>query len=358
MEDKVIPVGVVIRSMDRPTLTRALDSVSAQRSRPAEIIVVAACGSGHRPLPHVHPDIQSRLVFAPDGSRLSRPKAGNAGLRATKASWIAFLDDDDEYLPDHLETLWPVAQRFFAAQHTLGRLVYSLAQGILPNGDKADVYGRSFSFVKIWENTILHTMNAIFHRSLLDDGVAFDESFDIHEDWDFWLQCSQKTGFTFVEKPTTLWHGEEGESGCGFGSNLDKPRYAQMQRQVQDKWAKIREQTLSRISQLSREASAAHAQGDVASATRLCQIVLRQDPENVNAANLLGMISLHRGDLLSAHQLMTVAITHAPPHFGLMYNMGLIEEARGDAAAARSWLEKALDLNPAHEGLRRKLGLA
>ncbi|HEX4859528.1 MAG TPA: glycosyltransferase family A protein, partial [Usitatibacteraceae bacterium] len=180
------PISIVIRSMDRPALKRALDSVSAQRLKPREIVVVAACGSRHGPLPAVDPAITARLVFPDAGlERLNRPQAGNTGLRATTQDWIGFLDDDDEYLPEHLETLFPAAQQFFQAGGLRGRLAYSLAQGIDRAGNATDLYGRSFSFVHIWDNTLVHTMNALFHRSLLAEGVVFDESLDILEDWDF-----------------------------------------------------------------------------------------------------------------------------------------------------------------------------
>jgi hypothetical protein len=354
-----VTCSIIVRSMDRPTLPRALASIAAQVQKPQEIIVVAACGPAHRPLPVIGADINVKLVLPAVGKqRLPRAEAANAGLGAASGEWIGFLDDDDELLPHHLLRLLPIAQDKFLLQGPQGRLVYALAQGVDEAGRKTDVYGRSFSRVRIWESTIFTIMSALFHRSLVADGCVFDESLEIHEDWDFWLQCSQKTGFTYVEEVTSIWHGAVGDSGCGFGVNANDERYRRIQKQVHDKWAVARESTIAELTGLTREAAAAHARGETATAIRLCQTVLRQDPENVNAANLLGMISLHRGDIASAHQLMTVAINNGPPHFGLMYNMGLIEEARGNPVAARGWFEKGLATNPSHEGLRRKLGLA
>jgi hypothetical protein len=350
------PVSIIVRSMDRPSLSRALNSLAGQQLKPREIVVVAACGRRHRPLPDIDPTIRVSLVFPPDTiAHLPRAAAANAGLRAATSEWLGFLDDDDELLPNHVATLLPVAQQAHAARGRDGRLAYSLAQGVDALGNKTSVYGRSFTWVRFWESTILHTMNGLFHRSLLDDGCLFDESLDIHEDWDFWLQCAQHTAFTYVETVTSLWHGAEGESGCGFGANLNETRYKEVQQQVQQKWAAQRTRILGAMQQAGRDAVAANARGDINGAIGLCQWVLRRDPENVNAANLLGMISLRRGDLTSAHQLMTVAIGNSPPHFGLYYNMGLIEDARGQAGVAQDWYRKALALNPAHAGLQEKL---
>jgi len=350
------PVSIVVRSMDRPTLARALASIEAQSLKPGEIVVVAACGHSHGPIPDVVKSIPVRLILPEPGkARLLRPEAGNAGLRAATSDWIGFLDDDDELMSHHLSVLYPAALASYIKDKERGRLAYSLAQGVNEAGDNTDVYGRSFSFVQIWASTILHTMNGLFHRSLIGDGCTFDESLDIHEDWDFWLQCAQHTGFNYVERITSKWHGAEGESGCGFGGNYDGQKYQDAQRAVQQKWAAVRDRMLLQLTTHTRDAVAANARGDAATATRLCQLVLRQDPENVNAANVLGMISLYRGDVTSAHQLMTVAIANSPPHFGLYYNMGLIEDARDQPTVAREWFQKALALNPDHEGLKRKL---
>ncbi|MGE0208359.1 MAG: hypothetical protein AB7S42_04365 [Lysobacteraceae bacterium] len=42
-------VSILIRSMDRPTLQRAIASAAAQTWPNLEIVVVAACGSRHSP---------------------------------------------------------------------------------------------------------------------------------------------------------------------------------------------------------------------------------------------------------------------------------------------------------------------
>lgn len=350
------PVTLIVRSMGRASLARALASVDAQETPPREVIVVAACGPAHPALPAMNPAIQVRLVMPPPSlDRLPRAMAANAGLDAATSEWIGFLDDDDELLPNHFSTLMPVALGAFAKLGNDARLAYALSQGVDANGANTDVYGRSFTRVKFWESTILTIMSAVFHRSLLSEGCRVDESLALHEDWDFWLQCAQRTGFQYVEKITCRWHGAEGESGCGFGTNHDHARYVAAQDIVKRKWAGARDAAIAQITEASRQAIAANAAGDLPTAIRLCQFVLRQDPENVTAANLLGMLSLQRGDLTSAHQLLSAAMANSPPHFGLYYNMGLVEEARGNKPAARSWFKKGLALNPQHAGLQRKL---
>jgi hypothetical protein len=76
-------------------LARALASVDAQTARPRRILVVA------------------------DTERLGAAQTRNRLLRQVRTSWVAWLDDDDELLPNHLQVL------IDAANDSHADLVYS-----------------------------------------------------------------------------------------------------------------------------------------------------------------------------------------------------------------------------------------
>jgi hypothetical protein len=75
-------VSILIRSMDRPTLRRAIASAAAQTWPNLEIIVVAACRSRHKPL--VPADRPLRLVYPEPDRSLSRPEAANLALDSAR----------------------------------------------------------------------------------------------------------------------------------------------------------------------------------------------------------------------------------------------------------------------------------
>lgn len=98
-------VAVVIPAYNRADLVgRAIDSALAQTLPPAEVIVVddastdgtaeAAESGGARVIQHS----ENR---GPAATR-------NSALEAVTQPWVAFLDSDDEWLPHHLATLWPL----------------------------------------------------------------------------------------------------------------------------------------------------------------------------------------------------------------------------------------------------------
>ena len=98
---EMLPVSVVVRTKDRPTLLReAIDSIRAT-GYPAEIVVVNDGGKA--------PETRDiRLVNLAQSA--GRSEAMNRGVRAAKSAFIAFLDDDDLFYPEHLETLSTAAR--------------------------------------------------------------------------------------------------------------------------------------------------------------------------------------------------------------------------------------------------------
>jgi hypothetical protein len=73
--------SVIIRSMDPPTLHRALDSVALQDYPAIEVVLAAACGRSHRPVDAAR--YPFRLTFVESDEPLSRPRAANVGLGGT-----------------------------------------------------------------------------------------------------------------------------------------------------------------------------------------------------------------------------------------------------------------------------------
>ena len=93
---------MVLPARDRATmLGRALASVHAQTLQPSEIIVVDDGSLDDTAA--VARSAGSTVVALP--TSLGPGLARNAGILATQAPWVAFLDSDDEWTETHLELL-------------------------------------------------------------------------------------------------------------------------------------------------------------------------------------------------------------------------------------------------------------
>ena len=96
-------VSVVIPTYQRPDLApRAIRSALAQTLREIEVIVVVD-GRDDETIQAVRSMGDERIVLEVPESRLGNADARNRGVRLARARWIAFLDDDDEWLQQKLE---------------------------------------------------------------------------------------------------------------------------------------------------------------------------------------------------------------------------------------------------------------
>ncbi|MFC4351811.1 glycosyltransferase family 2 protein [Fodinicurvata halophila] len=97
----VTDISVVIPTCDRPLLLeRALASVMSQSRQAYEILVV---DNGRTPLDMSQLPNSVHLLSLPPRVGVSR--ARNAGAENASGDYIAFLDDDDTWAPDYLETM-------------------------------------------------------------------------------------------------------------------------------------------------------------------------------------------------------------------------------------------------------------
>jgi glycosyltransferase involved in cell wall biosynthesis len=147
--------------------------------------------------------------------------ARNAGVRLARGRWIAFLDDDDEWIPDKLAVQIPVAERSPDAHPIVPCRVAVRDDGsgerVWPRrspapGEPLDEY----LFVRrtpFWGEALVQTSTLLVDRDLAV-AVPFDERLSKHEDLDWLLRAVRTPGaaVTFVssDRPLAIWHTETG----------------------------------------------------------------------------------------------------------------------------------------------------
>jgi GT2 family glycosyltransferase/glycosyltransferase involved in cell wall biosynthesis/SAM-dependent methyltransferase/Flp pilus assembly protein TadD len=197
-------VSVIVPTYNRPDrLREALASVLAQTYQDFEIIVVNDGTS----------DVDSVITALNTGGRLTCIKhdrnrglaaARNTGLRAAKGKYVAYLDDDDRYLPGHLETLvtflehndrkaaytdaWRVCEKFENGRHIE-------AARDLP-------YSHDFNPADLLISNYFPVLCVMHERSCLEEVGFFDESLFAHEDWDLWIRMATKYPFGHIKQTT------------------------------------------------------------------------------------------------------------------------------------------------------------
>jgi hypothetical protein len=324
-------VSIIVRSMARASLADALASIARQDYPRLEVVVVAACGLANHPALGTAGAHPVRLVGG--APRLTRPQAANAGLDAAHGDWITFLDDDDLLLANHVAGLVDVARRADGA-----KVVYTLAHACFRNG-RTSSFGQPFALHELYERNFIHLAAALVSSELIAAGCRFDESLEIMEDWDFFIQCAQHARFHFEPRQTFQWNADVGDSGAGAGANQDDARFATFRDRVYAKWASRYDALVARVAgDLARAAQRGKA-GDLAAAEALCRDVLAASQNDAFALNLLAMVQRSAGRLAAARATQALACAVRPHDASLARNLALLEKSRSNVSGANRHAE-------------------
>jgi glycosyltransferase involved in cell wall biosynthesis len=191
--------SVVVTTRDRPSLAaRAIRSALQQTLDDLEVIVVddgsevpvALTGTDHRVRVVRHQ--RSRGVCA----------ARNTGLRHASGSWVMFLDDDDELLPDALET------SLHAALSSRMTPPVAVVSGIEVVGESGDIVETRLPTHAALESSYplgrkTHTENTLFLPLDVVRGIGgWDEEVVGWEHDDFLLRLRQRCSVEEMDQVT------------------------------------------------------------------------------------------------------------------------------------------------------------
>ncbi len=213
INDVIFPlVSVIIRSIDRSTLPEALDSVASQTYPNIEVIIVNAKGACHQIVGEWCGRFPIGMVAS--DQQLGRSRAANAGLNEAQGEYLIFLDDDDWFAADHIEKLVQTLEH-----HADIKVVYSGAQCVDENNNPLSAkFATPFDSTQLIAGNYIPIHTALFSKELLRLGCYLDESLDLYEDWDFWIQASMLTDFLFVDRFSATYRITQ---QSGFGVNAD-----------------------------------------------------------------------------------------------------------------------------------------
>ena len=227
-------VSIICRSINRPQLRQALESIASQEYSSIEVILVDALGEGTSVDSELHQ--QLTLIEVGTGTRCERSAAANLGLDNAKGEFILFLDDDDFIASEHISSLVELLSK---KQNT--RVAYSSVRKVNTSGEELEeVFAHGYDPILLRRDNYIPIHAVLFSRLFLEDGCRFDESLTIFEDWDFWLQLSQFGDFAHLDKVTAFYReGGDSETAQFNSADADKNHPIKKARAaVLNKWVK------------------------------------------------------------------------------------------------------------------------
>jgi glycosyltransferase involved in cell wall biosynthesis len=207
-------VSVVVPTFNRGRLlARALQSVLAQTEQSFEVFVVDDCSPDDEPSRVVASFGDARLHYRRMPTQQGPAAARNVGLRLGCGPYVAFLDDDDEWLPEKLARQSMVLEQsprevggICTARFTIDRTTGTAVTTRWPHEEFERPLCLSL-------NNAITTSSLLVKRECFDAVGEFDEdpSLASSEDFDMWLRISQAYRFTYLDEPLVRYfiHGDQ-----------------------------------------------------------------------------------------------------------------------------------------------------
>lgn len=226
-------IGVVIPTLGRPTVRRAVASALGQSLQPSRVVVVV-----DGPLSQmdglVLPD-DARLLVATNRPLQGAAAARNLGVKLAECELIALLDDDDEWKPDKLRIQLEEYRRLRATGirrpvvgcrsemvASDGRVIAVSPKEIIRSHQRVGSYLFRRRHVFPHHAALGHSM--LLFDTELANHVPFNVHLRRHDDWDWLLRASEFPGVQIRHVPQTLvryWvHSSASSSRPGWAESV------------------------------------------------------------------------------------------------------------------------------------------
>ncbi len=214
-EMKKPAVSCVITSYkrDKATVKRALDSILSQTFQDYEIVIVddnRGEGADEYSLPiKTLEETDGRVrVIKTEGGHGSQ-YARNTGIIHSVGRYVAFLDDDDEWLPEKLDKQYALME-----ENPSAGLCYTDGYRVNEKKDpgKRELIHAGFFNPALTFRELLHedrigtTSQAFIRREVFDKCGMFDTDMPARQDYEMWLRISRDYPIKGIKEGLYLYH--------------------------------------------------------------------------------------------------------------------------------------------------------
>nr|WP_289037943.1 glycosyltransferase family 2 protein [uncultured Allobacillus sp.] len=212
----LVSVVITTYKRDKKVLKRAIDSVLKQTYTSFELIVVDDNGLNNEYQKGVEEVVNS--VKTIKGIKLIKhemnqgaQKARNTGIKNASGKYIAFLDDDDEWLDRKLELQ---IDKFRDADDDNLGLVYCWYYKYKQLGEdrydkilqKSTIKTQRVNKELLYKNFIGSTSFPLIKKECFDNVGYFDENLEAKQDYDMWIRISKKYKVDYIAEPLCIYY--------------------------------------------------------------------------------------------------------------------------------------------------------
>ncbi|MFO7927758.1 MAG: glycosyltransferase family 2 protein [Halobacteriota archaeon] len=213
-------VSVVITTYNRPSyLRKAIESVLRQRYDEIELIIVDDHSETDTrgAISDIETGSLSGFQYVRHDENRGANAARNTGIEAASGEYVAFLDDDDSWLPGKIGRQ---VDAFETADRSVG-VVYTGIETIRRDGHGVEIpppIEGDITKALLCRN-VVGTMSVVMVRTEIAEIVPLDEEFPAWADLEWYINLSRRTDFKRLPEPLTVY---EFTSHDRLSDDLDK----------------------------------------------------------------------------------------------------------------------------------------
>jgi len=202
-------VSVIVRTCARPyVLAECLKSIQNQTYHNIEVCI-AEDG----------PNISENFIkenfpklnvkYCATMEKKGRSYAGNVALSMASGEYFNFLDDDDVFYCDHIETMInaalenPQGKLFYAKAFETPIEIKSVQPYVYKLKNHINVFRVNYSKSNLLVANLFPIQTVFFKREVYEQLGGFSTEYEYLEDWDLWLKYSLADDYTLVDKITS-----------------------------------------------------------------------------------------------------------------------------------------------------------
>jgi len=157
--------------------------------------------------------------------------ARNKGLKMAQGKWITYLDSDNEFLPNYLGVMIKTFKKHKRILYILPKANRTLelfaGKKLIKIIDDSVDFPSSLTIKDIFLRKLHFDLNGFIHSvKIRDEGIRFDESISVMEDWEFIMQIGEKHPENFLYLPVILYNYHQRYGGDGIVSNTSYKQWA------------------------------------------------------------------------------------------------------------------------------------
>jgi len=225
-------VSVVIPTFNRAIfLDRSIKSVLQQTYQNFELIIIND-GSTDETEEKVkeYQKLDKRIIYIKNKKNQGPSAARNIGIKSARGEFIAFLDDDDEWLPTKIEKQVHILESL-PPQHALCFTAFWIVRG----GEKTyspdkELKAICYDNKKIRERLLAllsfipQPSSILVRKECLFNVGLFDEKMSAFEDYDLFFKLSRRYFFKFIDSPLWYYHKTPNSLSSRIGEICMKAR--------------------------------------------------------------------------------------------------------------------------------------